>query len=337
MDKWQVHAGDCHPRLQEAFDVLMNAMVDTPPPTPLKMATLKHILKTCNPQAGQGPDHQVLKHWAQLPDEGLRCLLLVMNLMEKGSMPIQTLMVYVGLMPKAAGGERPIGLTSMPYRLLMKTKKVMLADWDAKFAGFWDDAIKGSPPLRAAIMRSLRVEVAKLLGFEAIGCLWYISAFFDSVDISLLIPLALERSFCPWLLSLAMKVHMGPRSFKEGRFISPWVEPSGLSILAGCMTSVSLTRTLLYDMLDEVLRSCRPVTLRTWVDDMFQLHTGPKEFVVQHALTTALRFAELVRSKRLTICGKSTITSSDQAISLQLKAGLDQHGVCLQVEDSAKD
>ncbi len=99
----------------------------------------------------------------------------------------------------------------------------MLADWDEKVSGFWDDAVKGSSPLRAAILRSLRVEVAKILGYEAVGLLWDISSFFDEVDISLLIPLALSRGFCPWTLGLAVKVHLGPRAFKEGKCISSWM------------------------------------------------------------------------------------------------------------------
>ena len=221
-----------------------------------KMATLRVVLKACSVSAGQGPDHQVLRHWAFLPDEGLRCLLLILGSMESGSMPIQALMVYVGLMPKPAGGERPIGLTAMLYRLIMRLEKMLLAEWDEKFAGFWDDAVKGSSPLRAAILRSLRVEVAKILGYEAIGLLWDITAFFDEVDIALLIPLALSRGFCPWTLGLAVKVHMGPRAFKEGKYISSWMESSGCSILAGCITSVSLTRALLYDVLDDMHRSC---------------------------------------------------------------------------------
>ena len=91
-------------------------------------------------------------------------------------------MVYISLIPKPAGGERPIGLTAMLYRLAMRLRKTMAATWEEKFAAFWDDAIRGSSPLRAAVLRSLRVEVSKILGFEAIGILWDISAFYDSID-----------------------------------------------------------------------------------------------------------------------------------------------------------
>ena len=260
-----------------------------------------------------------------------------MGMMENGSIPVQALMVYVGLLPKPTGGERPIGLTSMLYRLVMKMEKEFLSEWDDKFAGFWDDAVKGSSPLRAAILRSVRVEVAKTLGFEAIGILWDISAFFDSIDIAMLIPLALEWEFCPWLLGLAVKVHMGPRAFKEGKYISPWVESSGLSILAGCMTSVSLTRALLYDMLDDLHWSYRPITLRTWVDDIFQLHTGPRSFILDHALKAALHFTKLVGDKNLNISSKSTITSSSQDLAEDLKMKLEERGLNNKVAASAKD
>ena len=81
--------------------------------------------------------------------------------------------------------------------------------------GIWDDAVKGSSPLQAAILRSLRVEVSTLLGLEAVAILWDVSAFFDSISIAILIPLALEQGFDPWLLGMAIRTHMGPITFKE--------------------------------------------------------------------------------------------------------------------------
>ena len=215
--------------------------------------------------------------------------------------------------------------------------KALLAEWDDTFAGFWDDAVKGSSPLRAAILRSLRVEVAKILGYEAIGLLWDMSAFFDEVDIALLIPLALSGGFCPWMLGLAVKVHMGPRAFKEGKYISPWLESSGCSILAGCVTSVSLTRALLYDVLDDMHRTCSPITMRTWVDDCFQLHTGPRDFVLDHAFAAAQHFTHLIADRGLRISGKSTITASSQNLADELQGKLAASGLVLKSEASAKD
>ena len=125
--------------------------------------------------------------------------------------------------------------------------------------------------------------------------------FFDSISIAILIPLALEQGFNPWLLGMAIRTHMGPRAFKEGTFISSWHVPSGLSILAGCLTSVSLTRALLYDTLDSMRRQYRPVQIKSWVDDLFQLHTGPKEFIVPHAHAAASAFAQMLKDTKLSV------------------------------------
>ena len=56
-----------------------------------------------NRRSRQGPDHQVLKQWSLLPEEALRLLMLLIYQMEAGAMPMQTLMVYTGLLPKPAG------------------------------------------------------------------------------------------------------------------------------------------------------------------------------------------------------------------------------------------
>ena len=247
---------------------------------------------------------------------------------------MQNLMTHIALMPKPTGGERPIGLNAMCHRLAVRLRKVMVASWDQKFCGFWDDAIRGSSPLKAAILRALRVEVSKLLGMDAIGLLWDLAAFFDSIDIAPLIPMALEQEYCPWILAMALKVHMGCRAFKEGKFVSSWIESSGTSLVAGCLTSCGLTKPSLYDMLDELHRECAPVTIRTWIDDCFQLHTGAKQVIGPHAKRTALRFVELATARRLSISNKSTITSSDQALAEQLQKDLAEHGVQVQVEDS---
>ena len=77
--------------------LLREAKANAPMPPPHNIGGVRHALKSTNPRAGQGPDHQVLKQWAFLPEEALRFLLLLIYQMEAGTMPMQTLMVYIGL------------------------------------------------------------------------------------------------------------------------------------------------------------------------------------------------------------------------------------------------
>ena len=112
-DKWATHSCAEHEGLQEALDDLNLLLKSTPKLPKHKLATIRQALLDSSIYAGQGPDHWVLRHWAYLPDEALRQLALIIFMMEQGSVPAQALLVYVGLIPKSAGGERPIGLTAM--------------------------------------------------------------------------------------------------------------------------------------------------------------------------------------------------------------------------------
>ena len=127
---------------------------------------------------------------------------------------MQLLVVLVSLIPKNGGGERPIALTAMLYRLVMRLNKSHITDWDEAKAGFWDTAIRGSSCLRAALARALQMEVATTQGFAAAGILWDIAAFYDSIRIHELICMALGLQFPPWILSLSMQVHTSARAFK---------------------------------------------------------------------------------------------------------------------------
>ena len=94
--------------LQESFDLLQAAMAKTPKLAPHTIGSVRYALKGSKVDAGQGPDHQVLKHWANLPGEAIRLLLLIIYQMEAGSLPTQAFMVYISRIPKPAGGGEAI-------------------------------------------------------------------------------------------------------------------------------------------------------------------------------------------------------------------------------------
>ena len=72
-------------------------------------------------------------------------------------------------------------MTAMFYRLIIKMRRPIIGDWETENHGFWDAAIKGSSPLRAALARALRLEAGVAMGFVALGGLWDVAAFFDSI------------------------------------------------------------------------------------------------------------------------------------------------------------
>ena len=85
---------------------LQAAMEDADKLPPHKMWKLRSRLSGWPAKAGLGVDLWVLKLWANLPEPALRMLLLILSLMEEGHLPMQTLMVLIGLLPKPKGGGK---------------------------------------------------------------------------------------------------------------------------------------------------------------------------------------------------------------------------------------
>ena len=89
-------------------------------------------------------------------------------------------------------------------------------------------------------------------------------------------------------------------------------------------------------MLDALHRDYRPITIKTWIDDIFQLHTGRKEIIEPHAKKAAVQLVALARRKRLQISSKSSITSSDPKLAQRIQKDFAAEGIHLQVENSSK-
>ena len=127
------------------------------------------------------------------------------------------------------------------------------------------------------------MEVGALPNLSTVAILWDIAAYFDSIRIADVVKLGVEHGFPPVLLRLSLLVHCGPRAFKDKSFIGPWLQSTDLSTVAGCTSSVSITRCILYNVASEMHLTYRPIQINTWVDDCPQLHVGTEAFLASHA------------------------------------------------------
>ena len=260
--------------------------------------------------------------WANLPDEALKGLHLIIRAMLDGKCPLQALLVLIGFLGKEGGGERPIGLTAMLYRFVMRLYKGIIGSWDEKFHAHWDYAVKKSPCLRAALLRALKLEVGALSNLCTVSILWDIRAFFDSIRIVDVVKLGVEHLFPPVLLRLSLLAHVGPRAFKEKSFIGPWLQSTGLSIVAGCVSSVSITRCILYNVVSSMHLDYRPIQINTFVDDCPQIHTGTEEFLASHVPVAARAFASEMRSIGFAVSEKTTVVSSSPTLATHIQSEL---------------
>ena len=85
------------------------------------------------------------------------------------------------------------------FRFAMRLHNGLVGQWDDAFHGHWDQAVRNSSCLRAAILRALKVEVVYLEGFDSLALLWDIAAFYDSIRLCDSVRMGLDRSFPPML------------------------------------------------------------------------------------------------------------------------------------------
>ena len=226
----------------------------------------------------------------------------------------------------------------MLYRLAIKMRQPIIGDWQAKEHGFWDSAIKGSSCLRAALARAFRMEAGVAAGFVAIAELWDVGSFYDSIRIHNLVELALDKNFPVQILNMSLAVHTACRAFREGPYMSSWVLPGGFSIIAGCGTSVDLTRPLLYNGMDKIHRDLfLAVQFKTWVDDVPQTAVGKQDEIFEISAKASEVFVEGMTKLGLRISPKSVVLASNPELAKRMQTRLKKAGIDVQVASHGAD
>ena len=217
-------------------------------------------------------------------------------------------------------------------------RQPIIGDWQMREHGFWDSAIKGSSCLRAALARAFRMEAGVAAGFVAIAELWDVGAFYDSIRIHNLVGLALDKNFPVQILNMSLAVHTASRAFREGPYISDWIMPGGFSIIAGCGTSVDLTRPLLYNIMDKLHRDFFPaVQFKTWVDDVPQTAVGREDEIFEMSANASVAFVRGMAQLGLNMSPKSVVLASSPDLAKKMQARLKKSDMEVQVASSGAD
>ena len=171
---------------------------------------LDEVLATMNEATGLGADRfgpRFIKSPLIRPPQPVRgtgCVALVY-------------ITLVCLLAKEVKGERPISLLTMLYRIWSRARKAFATEWcDAK-AGFWDDAVRGSSPLQAALRQLVADELTQHTEkLEACTMLFDVESFYDSISLSLVARAGLKLAHFPVLLVLALLTYAGIRFLTAG-------------------------------------------------------------------------------------------------------------------------
>jgi len=278
---------------------------ELPPLTPKVLRAANAAFK---PHRGRGFDYWDPDEMRYLPEPAWQELCDLYHEMELAlTPPFLFLLNLIVMLPKPAGGYRPIALLAYLYALWGKARRADVQAWDVQRAGHWDNAIAGSSALHAALRRRLLDEVALAHDEATATLLWDQEKFYDTLSWDLLVRFAIDLDYPPTLLYIGLQVHAAPRILRT----ATGCHSSGLnvssSILAGDGQSNSWARAFLHQLLQDVHDAFMPTTVNQFVDDLCQRDEDPDEERVRQRMGDTAGFLfEGLEGLRLTVSKKKT-------------------------------
>ena len=170
----------------------------------------------------------------------------------------------------------------------MKFSCPIIRQWDVDEGHvFWDSALAGSPSLRSAVLRTLKLENGVTRGAWAAHMLWDMANFYDSIRLPILVTELAKRNFPTTLLVLGVLTHAAPRILRVGPSLGPIVHSCGKSVLAGCQLSTSWVRGLLYELMERLSRVDPEHPPNSHVDDISHVVIAESEAELKTTLLAA--------------------------------------------------
>ena len=126
--------------------------------------------------------------------------------------PTQSFLQLLVLLDKNSGGSRTIAILHTTYRFAVRLVSAHISQWDVKFAGKWDSALKGNSALRAHVAQAAGVELAHREGQHVIHFLLDKRKLYDSITAHLLIPQLVARGYPLEILVLGSLTHIAEMS-----------------------------------------------------------------------------------------------------------------------------
>ena len=285
----------------------------------------------------KGCDTWTAKILKSLPDAPLSEISDALSLSKKMvAQPHQNLMSLNACLGKPNNSIRTVSKTPMLYRMSCRCD-LSVKHWEEANRQEYDSACKGSSAITSALIRNLQAEVAHWLGKQSAAVFNDYHKFFDTIDIDRLIYEAISTGFPPVELSLALQQHLAPRIIQASGYCS---NPTQVykSILAGCKHFVSITRTLLLNLMKKLILTLPEAKPRVHVDDTSMLSVGDTTSEVQDKLVPCiLGIAKGVSALRLTLSKKGVICSSDNKLTLRIQKELANHSIQYNTSKNARD
>ena len=247
-----------------------------------------------------------------------------------------------GLVGQEKGGSRTIALLHTTYRLTMRLVPAHISQWDVKFAGKWDPALKGNSALRANVGKAVGIELAHIGGQSVIHVLWDMRKFYDSIKAHLLIPQLVARDYPLEILVLGPLTHRSQRCLQVGNgysdIITGCASSIASSILAGCLQSCSWARGLLFELVQALGYVVSGSVCEEHIDYLSQFVTRTCRIQLFHDAALVGKTVEEGTAKLgLTLSCNSTLLANDKSLRKLVVGHLGDEGVPICLGTSATD
>ncbi|CAK0907948.1 unnamed protein product, partial [Prorocentrum cordatum] len=316
-------------RIQEALAKLRQAaLAQENALEPISKDIIGSIIQHLKSNAGQGADWWRAPELKAMGAQGLEDFVQCLTSCEqRAAWPWQFYLVLELLLGKkpGIGGERPIGLMPMPYRIWSAARRPIVATWSKAAAGFWDTAVAGSSALRVAMHRLMRAEAATEMGFHAAGVFYDAANFYDNIGLDQLIEKASALQYPLLPLAMAVQMYLAPRAIMAHSLFSDIFEPAN-SMVAGCGQAVDLTRPLLYGILDAAHRHHIFVVMQQYLDDLALQVEGARRQVIDQIKHVAALVHDGFKQLAIPISVKTAVVASDKDLQAEVASILDSLG-----------
>ena len=276
---WQGNLLSPAPLQGEVWDALCDLAREQVRSLPKHSAS--SVAKICaakNPKKG-GPDGWDFNDLRDLPRDAYAVLADAFNKMEEDLViPLQVSQVQIVLLAKSALKERPIGLTSVLWRLWCKSRRFLVGQWlDSYIPDHpFDSAIPGRTSLDVALARKCSKESARVKGLHTVSLFVDINGFYDSVSWRRLCEQGLRLSFPALALCLSLRLYQGGRTVVGESQPSPTIFP-GRGMIQGCPYAPTLAKLTMSEPLHRLKRVTGLDHCDVWLDDVSadSLHASP--------------------------------------------------------------
>ena len=270
-----------------------------------------------------------VRHYGILEDAGLVELILIFRLLELvGNLPPQLRFTRIALIPKPAGGLRPIGLFASLYRIWGRVRRWHCEAWEAANRRRFFAAAKGNAAVSTVWRQGVANEAAAGTdGMEALSVLWDGVKFYETFCHQKLRARALASGFPIAILNLCLAAYKAARYITCGIWASKALYPSK-GIIAGCFAATTLVKVYVLEPFDRLQRAMPQVESDYFIDDFTFSMRGPPRVIGGQILRFAAKLKAVMEDDLQVgiALGEVAVVSSKPGLARVVREGLGRVG-----------